>query len=143
MIYKYEIACKEAGLSEEQTAEIRRFFDAEQKKLKRKKESKDKTQMGFFSVSDLQNEDGDDYDIPDLSVNTEEAAIHNYELSLLRSYMDELSADDREFLYACFDDVRNADQRLSDKLGITVNQVRYRRRKLIEKLRRRFAKGMR
>ena len=28
---KYEIACREAGLSEEKTAEIRRFFDAEKK----------------------------------------------------------------------------------------------------------------
>lgn len=26
MIYKYELACREAGLSEEQTAEIRRFL---------------------------------------------------------------------------------------------------------------------
>ena len=34
MITSYERACKEAGLSEEKTAEIRRFFDAEQKKLK-------------------------------------------------------------------------------------------------------------
>ena len=31
MIIKYEIACREAGLSEENTAEIRKFLDAEQK----------------------------------------------------------------------------------------------------------------
>ena len=37
MIYKYEMACREAGLSEEKTAEIRRMFDAEYKKLKRRK----------------------------------------------------------------------------------------------------------
>ena len=44
MIIKYEIACREAGLSEENTAEIRKFLDAEQKKLKRRKEAKKKTQ---------------------------------------------------------------------------------------------------
>ena len=34
MIIKYEIACREAGLSEENTAEIRKFLDAEQYMLK-------------------------------------------------------------------------------------------------------------
>ena len=35
MIYKYEMACKEAGMSEETIAEIHRMFDADKKKLKR------------------------------------------------------------------------------------------------------------
>ena len=29
MFYKYEIACRQAGLSEEKTAEIRRMFNAQ------------------------------------------------------------------------------------------------------------------
>ena len=50
MIYKYEMACKEAGLSEEQTAEIRRFFDAEKKRLKRDKKAREEEGITFSYV---------------------------------------------------------------------------------------------
>lgn len=41
MIYKYEMACREAGLNEEQIKEIDRVFDADKKKLKRKKNAQE------------------------------------------------------------------------------------------------------
>lgn len=51
MIYKYEMACKEAGLSDEATAEIRRFFDAEKKKLKRDKAYREAKGIRFRTPS--------------------------------------------------------------------------------------------
>ena len=41
MIYKYEMACKEAGLTEEQIAKIRQVFDSDYKRLDRRQKAKD------------------------------------------------------------------------------------------------------
>jgi hypothetical protein len=60
------------------------------------------------------------------------------ELEELQGYLEELTDDDREFLLAMFEDVENANQRMAEKLGLTIGQVRYRKDKLIKMLRARF-----
>ena len=42
------------------------------------------------------------------------------------------------FLLAMFEDVENANQRMAEKLGLTIGQVRYRKEKLLKMLRARF-----
>lgn len=142
MIIKYEIACREAGLSEEKTAEIRRFFDAEQKKLKRRKEAKDKSQLCFVSVEEMaekvQDDDISTYDIPDPNMNTEAMAIHGVELSVLKSCMDEWSEEDREFLLACFEGERGVIMELSRRFGIPQATVSYRKKCLFNKIQKEF-----
>ncbi|PLT84527.1 hypothetical protein [Mediterraneibacter gnavus] len=142
MIIKYEIACREAGLSEENTAEIRKFLDAEQKKLKRRKEAKKKTQLCFLSVEEMAAKIGEDdiesCDIPDPTMNTEEMAIKRFELSVLRSCMDELSQEDKEFLLACFACERGAVAELTRKLEIPQTTVSSRKKALFEKVQKRF-----
>lgn len=142
MIIKYEIACREAGLSEEKTAEIRRFFDAEQKKLKRRKEAKDKSQLCFVSVEEMaekvQDDDISTYDIPDPNMNTESMAIHGVELSVLKSCMDEWSEEDREFLLACFEGERGVIMELSRRFGIPQATVSYRKKCLFNKIQKEF-----
>ncbi len=49
MNYKYEMACKEAGMREEDIQALRREFDADYKRLSRENKRKDK--LGFSSVS--------------------------------------------------------------------------------------------
>lgn len=142
MIIKYEIACREAGLSDEKTAEIRRFFDAEQKKLKRRKEAKDKSKLCFLSVEEMaekvQDDDISTYDIPDPNMNTEEMAIHGVELSVLKSCMDEWPEEDREFLLTCFEGERGVIMELSRKLGISQAMVSYRKKCLFNKIQKEF-----
>ena len=78
------------------------------------------------------------YDICDMNANTEMEAIKLWEVERLREFMNELSVEDREFLYACFDDVRGAEKRIAQRLGIPRNAVQYRKRKLVEHLRKKF-----
>ena len=53
MIYKYEMACKEAGLTEEQIAKIRQVFDSDYKRLDRRQKAKERYGIGWISVTDL------------------------------------------------------------------------------------------
>lgn len=142
MIIKYEIACREAGLSEEKTAEIRRFFDAEQKKLKRRKEAKDKSQLCIVSVEEMaervQDDDISTYDIPDPEMNTEAMAIEKMELAILKNCMEELNAEDREFLLACFESERGSVAELTRKLGIPQTTISTRKKRLFEKVKKSF-----
>ena len=76
MIYKYEIACREAGLSEEQTAEIRKVFDNDKKRLKRENQRMVEEEILCFSMDRVQTEDDvEAFEIEDLNANTEEQAI--------------------------------------------------------------------
>lgn len=142
MIYKYEIACREAGLSEEKTAEIRKFFDAEQKKLKRLNEKMENS--GLFTVSvnaiDSENYDFevDTYDIEDPTMDVENMVIKKMELSVLRSCMEELSQDDKEFLLACFTGERGAIMELAKKLGLPQTTVSSRKKRLFEQVKKSF-----
>lgn len=142
MIYKYEIACKEAGLSEEKTAEIRKFFDAEQKKLKRRNEALAKSNIYYVSVNALEAEryeaGFDTYDIEDPDMDVEDIVLRKIDLDILRSCMDELSADDKEFLLACFNGERGIIMQLSKELGIPQTTISARKKRLFERVKKSF-----
>lgn len=53
MIYKYEIACKEAGLNKEQINEIRKVFDVDRRRLKRENEKMEQENIRYGSVDDI------------------------------------------------------------------------------------------
>ncbi len=105
MIYKYEMACKEAGLTEEQIAKIRQVFDSDYKRLDRRQKAKERYGIGWISVTDLSgaNEEAD-FDLEDTDTNVEEEVLHRMSLCELRNYMQDLPEEDREFLYDCFSD---------------------------------------
>jgi DNA-directed RNA polymerase specialized sigma subunit len=139
MIYKYEMACREAGLPEEQIAEIRRMFDAEYKRLGRRKKAKEKNNISWISTTDMSGADSEtEYELADENTDVEGMVLHQMELEELQGYLDELTEDDRKFLLAMFEDVENANQRMAEKLGLTIGQVRYRKEKLLKMLRARF-----
>ena len=139
MIYKYEMACREAGLPEEQIAEIRRMFDAEYKRLGRRKKAKETNNISWISTADMSGADSEtEYELADENTDGEGMVLHQLELEELQGYLDELTEDDRKFLLAMFEDVENANQRMAEKLGLTIGQVRYRKEKLLKMLRARF-----
>ena len=136
MFYKYELACKAAGLSEEETAQIRNYIDTQRKKLKRENKIKERLGISFLPLESLSGFlDEGTYEIPDMDMDPERDAIHNLELKQLRKVMRELPEEDREFLLAVFEDYKDAEKRIGEKLGLTRGQVQYRKRKLIQILR--------
>lgn len=142
MIIKYEIACREAGLSEEQTAEIRKFFDAEQKKLNRRRESRKENGVYYLSIEGMQEcaeyEEQNTFDIPDLNTNVEEIAMRTWELERLNQLLNELPEEDKEFLLACFAEERGAECVLARQMGVSRDTVRWRKEKLVKMLKEKF-----
>lgn len=137
MIYKYEMAYKEAGLTEEQIAKIRQVFGSDYKRLDRRQKAKERYGIGWISVTDLNgaNEEAD-FDLED--VDTKEEVLHRRSLCGLRNYMQDLPEEDRECLYDCFLDRTDDLKWVTEKYGMKREQVKYRRCKLIQILRERF-----
>lgn len=144
MIYKYEIACREAGLSEERIKEIRKIFDDDKKKLKRENECMEKNDITYYSVFGVrpEYEDMEAYDIEDPSVNVEMEVIRKWEIEQLARFMKELSVDDRKFLYLYYEENGANDTMIARKLGIPRTTVQSRKKKLLKKLRKRFEEEM-
>lgn len=139
MLYKYEMACREAGLTEEQIADIRRMFDAEYKRLKRRKQRKEKYGISYISVTDMSGtENEEDYELEDRETDVEEIVLHKINLADLRKYLQELPTKDRDFLYDYYSCGDKPLVYMSEKYSLTKNQVRYRRDRLIALLREKF-----
>jgi DNA-directed RNA polymerase specialized sigma24 family protein len=142
MIYKYEMACKEAGLSEEQTAEIRKFFDGEKKKLHRDMEAREAEGIIFNSLCGLVEDyvGLDEFEIPDWSGDLESMYIHQEDLKKLRECVAELPVEDREFLFALFSGGYGSESQLARDMNVPRLRIRRRKEKLIERLRKNFFK---
>lgn len=144
MLIKYEIACKEAGLSEEQTAEIRRFFDAGKKKVKRLKAAKERNNVGYLSLDGIGEEYNDygiySYEIADTSSDPAEILVAKLEMDLLEECMNELTPEEKEFLLNCFGGGRGYLAQLSKETGISESTLSSRKRSLFEKVKKSFLK---
>lgn len=142
MIYKYEKACKDAGMSEEQIDEIRRFFDAEKKRLKRRRKAHDKCGFVFLSVQEMIDQyrgwDIETFDIPDMATDVEAEIFHKMDLERLDMFLMELSDDDREFLLTCFSHDDFTEVQLSEMLNMPRSTMRSRRERLVRLLKKRF-----
>jgi DNA-directed RNA polymerase specialized sigma subunit len=139
MIYKYEMACKEAGLSEEQTAEIRKFFDAEKKKLRRDMDAREAEGIVFNSITTFTNneEDSETFELVS-DMNLEEMLIHQMNLENLNDCLQELSADDREFLFIIFSGERGMKAAYAKTHNCSEAAVTRRKNRLMKVLRKKF-----
>ena len=146
MIYKYELVCKEAGLSEEQIAEIRKFFDAEKKRLAYDKKTRQDNGISFSYIQNVdQNYDGDsdmeELDFVDENFDLEELIIHKLQLEKLSQALSELPETDREFLLAYYSEEYGSESSLARRLGIPRTTLIYRKEKLLKRLREIFEKN--
>ena len=129
MIYEYELACKEAGLSEEKIKEIRRMFDAEKKRLKRRKVAHDKSNLGFFSVEELAVGCGDGIDaieLPDPNIDIEMDYIRKCDMDYLQKLLNEMNPKDKEFILDCYSSKRGAESLAAEKYGMQRGYLRHR-----------------
>ena len=143
MIYKYEMACREAGLSEENIREIDRMFDADKKKLKRKrnaqKEEHERNGFGIYSLSGMHGQDEeDDFDPTDPDMDVENAVIHAMDMEKLQLLLAEFSEEDRELILAFHCGIRGAKKQAADRMGLDKRQARRRAAKLLAILREGF-----
>ena len=79
-----------------------------------------------------------DFDLEDKDTNVEEEVLHRMSLCELRNYMQDLPEEDRVYLFDCFSDRPDTLKWVTEKYGMKREQVKYRRRKLIQILRERF-----
>ena len=140
MLYKYEIACKNAGLNQEQINEIRKVFDVDRRRLKRENVKMEQENIRYGSVDDIDdNFDGvEKRDIEDPRFNIELDYIKKWEMEQLQRFLTELTEEEREFLLVCFDESVMSDSRIADRLGLPRATVYNRRKRLLKKLRNRF-----
>lgn len=140
MIYKYEKACKDAGMPEEQIAEIRRMFDAEYKRMKYQKEARIESGIGYFTIEQLAEAAGDDYcgfDIAD-EMNLEEDFIHSLDMERMLCILNTFPDEDREFLLTVYEGTHGNQTKLANDMGISLSALKWRKKSLLEKLRREF-----
>lgn len=142
MIYQYEMACKEAGMSEEAIAEIRRMFDADYKKLKRlnNKLNDEDDSLTIFHLSAFSTEEGSDleYDPEDPNTDVEGSVIQGMLLDELDGYLGELEESDRHLILTYFSFKSKAVKQTAAELGCSERYVSYRRDVILKRLQKKF-----
>lgn len=133
MYWKYEVACKEANMSEEEIKGVRRAFNPDKMRLKREKERIADSEFVFISL-DMEIEGFDEaYNLVDENCNVEEDAIWNVCLAQLKECLELIPSQEKEDVLALFDPtvsfVQYAEQR-----GIPKTTLLRKTEKVIRKL---------
>ena len=140
MRIEYERACKEAGLPEEKIKEIRRVFDADYKKLKRKKATKNRADLFFCSFELLKDPKSDlsPYFFQDLEVDVEKMIIHTMDLDKLHEVLERIPVRDREFIMDCFEAEYGGMEQVAEKYGLTLGAAKVQRIRIIKRIKKLF-----
>lgn len=136
MILKYEKACAEAGLPEEQIKEIRRLFDREAKRRKTRKEQREKYGIRWNSMEAMQEGDQNHLGV-ELAATGEDVAdviIHQMELEQLRECLKVLTEEEQQMVLTYYSGIRGAETELARQLGIPRTTLIKRRQKAFEKV---------
>lgn len=106
----------------------------------REREARKRSVYEFRYTEDLYGRDGEKgtYEIADPSINIEEELIHQMDLEKLREALKELSPEDREFILEYFEGENKFLNRMSEKYGLTRNQVIGRKRRILKQIKSRF-----
>lgn len=127
------------GMSKEEVSEFERSFEADKKRLKRNREAIKDNSYSFIYLDMDHDEDGCSLikDVVDTTEN-EDAWLQKMHIDMLRSFLSEMSEEDRRILYVSFSGVYDYDQILMKELGVTRSQIQYRRKCLLSILRKKF-----
>ena len=141
MINDYEQACENTEMNGLEPAEIRRYFDKEKKRLKRRREALKKYNIEIYSISGpvRNGKFGADDEIPDFESDPEEIVIHRMDLERLRIAKAEMDEDDQAFLNLCYGEEKHTDIWVAEHLGVSRYVVEYRKKKLLKELRRKLS----
>lgn len=105
MYWKYEVACKEAGMSEEEVKKIRRIFDDDRKRLKYKDRIMEEMQYTRISIdAEMDSEEREKlFEIPDPNTDVENEALWNLNLEKLQECLELLSPEEKDVLLIFYD----------------------------------------
>ena len=134
MFYRNAMEDAGYGMESEKYREMERYFDLQKKRMKRDRESRDVEGITFVPMSQLVDPDGKEIDYPS-GENVEEKILHEIELEDLRECLSEIPKEDKELLMRVFAGERGEMARVSRELGVSYNDLNYKVKKLIKKLR--------
>ena len=140
MIYKYYLACKEAGLSDEKIREIDQVFDRDKKKVSYDKKLREEEGIVFNSLSSFLDKDGEEMDFPACEEDVAEKVLRQIEIDMMTECLHELPKEDMDFLYTLFGGDRGIETRMRKELGMTMGEFRWKKKKLLEAVRENFLK---
>ena len=134
MFYRNAMETAGYGIESEKYREMERYFDLQKKRMKRDRERRESEGITFIPMSQLVDPDGKEIDYPS-GENVEEKILHEIELEDLRECLNEIPKDDKELLMRVFAGERGEMAKVSRELGISYNDLNYKVKKLIKKLR--------
>ena len=120
--------------------EFEKTFEADIKRLQRNKEEIKEKGYSFIILDVASDEDDGSSIFPEVEDVTENENIwlQQMHIDMLRSFLSEMSEEDRRILYVSFSGVYNFDEVLAEEYGVTKRAIRYRRDVLIKQLRKKF-----
>ena len=141
MFVKYEKACVEAGLPEEQIKKIRQVFDREAKRRKVRKEQQEKYNFRWNSMEAMQEGDEGHLGVEIAAEeNVTEIVMHKMERELLYECLKAITKEERQMLLVYYSGVRGAEMELARRLGIPRTTLIKRRQRAFKKVRVAFLK---
>lgn len=128
------------GMSKEMVREFEKTFEADIKRLQRNKEEIKEKGYSFIILDVASDEDDGSSIFPEVEDVTENENIwlQQMHIDMLRSFLSEMSEEDRRILYVSFSGIYNFDEVLAEEYGVTKRAIRYRRDVLIKQLRKKF-----
>ena len=128
------------GMSKEMVREFEKSFEADIKRLQRNKEEIEEKGYSFIILDAVCDEDDGSCIFPEVEDVTENENVwlQKMHIDMLRSFLSEMSEEDRRILYVSFSGIYNFDEVLAEEYGVTKRAIRYRRDVLIKQLRKKF-----
>lgn len=140
MIYKYYLACKEAGLSDEKIREIDQVFDRDKKKVAYDKAVREEEGIVFNSLSSFLDKDGEEIEFPACEEDVAEKVLRQIEIDLMTECLHELPKEDMEFLYRLFSGDRGIETQMRNELGMTRSEFRWKKKTLLKSIKEKILK---
>lgn len=142
----YEEACKEAGLSEEQTKKIRNVYHSAKRIRERDKKLREKYGISFSHLEPSEDrteitEDMKYLELEDCDVCLEDIVEKKIMLEKLGAALDELSDEDRRFLLLLYSPEYGTETSLAEQMGVSRRTVQRRKNSLLKLLRKIFEKN--
>lgn len=132
----YRNALLKDGFDEnsEKYRDMERFFDRQKKIMKRDRRRRKRAGITFVPMSQLVDLKGNPLDFASDEA-AEENILHEIELEDLRDCLNELPVEDKELLLRVYDGKYGEMAKIARELGVSYNDLNYRVKKLIKKLR--------
>ncbi len=121
----YEKVCREAGCSEQEIKKIRAVFANERRRRKLQQKNREKYKYRAISLERLQDL------VIDEERDTEKEALRRIALAYLKDFLGRFTPEEQWILLM---QGEMSDQAIAKTLGLSTSTMRYRRKRLMEKL---------